>query len=66
MAVAIISLHWSPLKEKLHIKQKKYLILKKKNVFFYFIIVYRLTIHILKFTGEFVYHPVSLNIKVIT
>lgn len=65
MAVAIISLHWSPLKEKLHIKQKKYLILKKK-CFFYFIIVYRLTIHILKFTGEFVYHPVSLNIKVIT
>lgn len=65
MAVAIISLHWSPLKEKLHIKQKKYLILKKK-CFFYFIIVYRLTIHILKFTGEFVYHPVSLNTEVIT
>lgn len=65
MAVAIISLHWSPLKEKLHIKQKKYLILKKK-CFFYFIIVYILTIHILKCTGEFVYHPVSLNTKVIT
>lgn len=65
MAMAIIRLHWSPLKEKLHIKQKKYLILKKK-CFFYFIIVYRLTIHILKFTGEFVYHPVSLNTKVIT
>lgn len=65
MAVAIISLHWSPLKEKLHIKQKKYLILKKK-MFFYFIIVYKLTIHILKFTGEFVYHSVSLNTKVIT
>lgn len=33
MAVAIISLHWSPLKEELHIKQKKYLILKKKMFF---------------------------------
>lgn len=65
MAVAIIRLHWSPLNEKLHIKQKKYLILKKK-MFFYFIIVYKLTIHILKFTGEFVYHSVSLNTKVIT